>query len=777
MAEVYAAYDPELDRKIALKFLRGRAPDGAGHDDGRLLLEAKAIARLSHPNVITVHDVGTLESRVFIAMEYVEGGTLSTWLTETSRSWAEIVTIFAYAARGLGAAHAANLVHRDFKPQNVMVGRNGVVRVMDFGLARQIDGKAPEQIADASATGSEIAGTPPFMAPEQLRGAAPDARSDQFSFSVALYRALYGEHPFFEGCSLAGLRAAVTAGRLRPPPANSTVPTWLRRVVARGLSARPDDRWPSMGQLVKALLANPAKGRRRLLRNAAAALLLCSVAATVGWASRREAQLCPERPERLGDAWNLAEGLTYGQRRDAVRAAFGAVGGPTASQAWERVSVLLDGYARLWLTMHRSACEATHVAREQSPEVLELRMACLEDRHQALGSLTRLLAAASSDVVEHAADAVRALPPLARCGDIPLLRAAGTASLGVQASARVTDLRRQAEAIRVSFDLGDEKSAVTRGRTLLAEARVLGHPPLIAEILLMLGRFAGDAGRYVEAETTLRESARVALSARRDDIAAEAYEVLGGALDCLPQESLVLLELAEALLDRTGSEQGRLRSWILHDRGNALTIAGDYQAALALLAEGLALKEKILAPDDPDIARTLMSQAEALHAMERDDEALPINARATRLLSAANGPSNVLVAMSLSNQGEYLLGLGRAAEALASLQDATERLQQTLGRDHRYLGFSLTAMGRALLRLGRAADARPQLERALRIREANELDATLTAETRSALAEALLATGDKKRAADMTAAAASRRRGEAPPRATTVSLFDGWLTR
>jgi serine/threonine protein kinase len=307
MGEVYAAYDPHLDRMIALKVLRSQAGDDTpAQGQRRLMREAQAIARLSHANVITVHDVGTHDGRVFLAMEYVEGQTLSGWLTP-ARTEAEIVGIFREAARGLAAAHAAGVVHRDFKPQNVMVAGDGTVRVTDFGLARRLDaveagppglvtrgGLAPTSDMSLTKTG-ELVGTPRYMAPEQLAGRPIDARSDQFSFCVALYEAIYGEHPFLapgprpapgerNRGELDELVVALRAGVVRPRPANRRVSGWLRRVVMRGLSAAPGDRWPSMDHLIAALAGDRARQRRRPLLLASAAL--AALAVSIGFASR-----------------------------------------------------------------------------------------------------------------------------------------------------------------------------------------------------------------------------------------------------------------------------------------------------------------------------------------------------------------------------------------------------------------------------------------------------------------------------------------------------------
>ncbi|MFP2913550.1 serine/threonine-protein kinase, partial [Pyxidicoccus sp. 3LFB2] len=252
MGVVLSAYDPKLDRKVALKLVRSLKGHGAAELQQRLLREAQAVARLSHPHVIAVFDVGTVDERLFMAMEFVEGPTLRKWLTATKRDWREVLAAFQQAGQGLAAAHAAGLVHRDFKPDNVLVDTRGRVRVTDFGLARfehvpasvlPSGALSPEAVPQdgLTRTGS-LLGTPGYMAPEQWDGQEVDARGDQFSFCVALHEALYGVRPFARG-------TPPDFTQLQPIPAQTPVPAWVRRVVLRGLSVAPEARFTSMDAL------------------------------------------------------------------------------------------------------------------------------------------------------------------------------------------------------------------------------------------------------------------------------------------------------------------------------------------------------------------------------------------------------------------------------------------------------------------------------------------------------------------------------------------------
>jgi hypothetical protein len=266
---VYAAIDPELGRHVALKLLKVDPRPGESGGQDRLLREARALARLSHPNVVAVYDVGAWSDRVFVAMEMITGRDLRGWLLVTPRRPPAVVDVFLAAGRGLAAAHAAGLVHRDFKPDNVLVGGDGRVCVTDFGLARALE----EARADEDGA---IVGTPAYMAPEQHLGRSADARSDQFGFCASLHEALYGERPF-AGVDLDELSAEIIAGRVQPPPRGAHVPATLARIVVRGLSSDPAARWPSM----EALLAALGRDRRKLWRRlAAVAAALLAVVVT-----------------------------------------------------------------------------------------------------------------------------------------------------------------------------------------------------------------------------------------------------------------------------------------------------------------------------------------------------------------------------------------------------------------------------------------------------------------------------------------------------------------
>jgi len=335
MGVVFAAYDPDLDRKVAVKLLRVDRP---GSDSQlRLLREAQALARLSHPNVVQVHDAGTLGDQVFVAMEFVRGHDLRAWLTGPPRPQADILRMFVAAGHGLAAAHDAGLVHRDFKPENVLVGADGRARVADFGLARHgpdvapdahsnaddADARPPQTALDVSLTATgAVLGTPAYMSPEQHLGQPADARSDQFAFCVALWEALYDQRPFV-GDTYVELRTSVLAGTLVPPPAGTRVPRRLGELLRRGLATEPGQRHASMHALLEALVRDPARARRRWLAGAVLSTMALGTAfAFADWRASA-ANVCSGGADELASTWN-----------DERRAALSSPSRPPRTPTW-----------------------------------------------------------------------------------------------------------------------------------------------------------------------------------------------------------------------------------------------------------------------------------------------------------------------------------------------------------------------------------------------------------------------------------------------------------
>ena len=289
MGVVWSARDTALDREVAIKVIRSSArPEPM---QLRLLGEARAMARLSHPNVVTVHDIGTVEGSLFVAMERVDGGTLRDWLSSVPQPWTEVVTKFIGAGRGLGEAHRSGLVHRDFKPDNVLMARGGVPRVSDFGLALELNRAVeavpvgPDPAEPAVSQESHLVGTLAYMAPEQLLGEKLTGRSDQFGFCVALYEGLYGVRPFAPlvgEAVIPSLLSVIREGRMTAPLASSDVPKRVRAAVLRGLSFDGGKRWSSMDALV-AELERCMRRRWRLLSASLVGVVVWALVALAGY--------------------------------------------------------------------------------------------------------------------------------------------------------------------------------------------------------------------------------------------------------------------------------------------------------------------------------------------------------------------------------------------------------------------------------------------------------------------------------------------------------------
>jgi len=588
MGVVYAAHDPELDRQVALKVLRD--PDAEKVLQERLRREAQAMARLAHPHVVTVHEVDTDGEQVFIAMELVKGRTFAAWLTEAPRSWREIVAELLPAGEGLAAAHAAGLIHRDFKPENVLVGDDGRVRVVDFGLAR-IPGvrellRPRPQPSDTgptcSGTGTgALMGTPFYMAPEQFLGAETEARTDQFSFCVALFTAIVGEHPFI-GEDLESLSQGVLRGELRPPPRPDPLPRWLRSVLTRGLSVDPADRYPSMKDLLAALADDP---RRRLRRVASVAVPALALAAAVVLAS--QAVNAPHRPcQGAEKAW---AGIWDAERAAAVEKAFLATGEPSAAGNVARVERDLDAFAKAWAAAHTEACEATRVRGVQSEALLDKRMLCLETRLRNVRALIDRFVTADATTIERAPSALAGLMDLTGCADRQALE--GLARLPAEPAARahIAALSARVSEHRAARMVGGPGSGLAGARALLAEVRATGYRPLEAEMLYVLGWLEDDAGDYNAAVEAFEESVWAAEASRDDEQAVEAWTSLMievGIRQGRHDEALAMHPRVTALLERLDHRddlEGNLNLVMAQldaESGRSLDLERDAHAAL-----------------------------------------------------------------------------------------------------------------------------------------------------------------------------------------------------
>ncbi|MCU1280388.1 MAG: hypothetical protein JWM53_3934 [bacterium] len=710
MGVVYRAYDPELDRKVALKLVRAESRNAAALRQ-RLVREAQVMARVSHPNVLTVYDAGLYDEQVFIAMELVDGGTLCDWRRAATRSWREVLGRFVLAGRGLAAAHAVGLVHRDFKPDNVLIGQDGRVRVADFGLAlptSQSDPGEPlsppaQDLVRLTHSGARL-GTPGYMSPEQLRSEDVDARTDVFSFCVALYEALFGVRPF-AGDSADSLLSAIEAGQLRTPASNEA-PRWLRAAVERGLASQPDARYPSMDLLLTALHADPAPLRRRWLLSAAGLAVVCVAGLTYRHSQHSE-HMCRDGAAQLAGIWDTS-------RKQLLERAFAASGLPFAADANRTVAATLDRYGAAWAAMHDDACAATRFRGEQSEELLDLRIQCLADRRSELTALTQALVAPSKRELERSVEASAALSAIVECAAthelvnrVPLpkdpakRRAVAAASARVAAANAMTQLGRNAEALAL-LDLADAD----------AEA----WPPLAAERQYLLAAIAAIDGKPQKSEALGYASLMAAERGRDDDKVSRAWTLLGyvvgrdlGRAD----EGLRLLGLARASAERTSDPQHYLNLETAREAEVLLSV-GRFKEALEPLERQLAL-ERAAHLDEVRIAKILASYGNALALNGREEEAERTHDEALAIMAKNFGADHPLTCTSAVNLALDRVNLGRPREALPLLDRVLRARERQLRPGHPALASVLTNRAAALNALERYSEGLADAERAIGI--------------------------------------------------------------
>jgi tetratricopeptide (TPR) repeat protein len=611
------------------------------------------------------------------------------------------------------------------------------------------------------------------MAPEQFLSGATDARTDQFSFCVALHEGLYGERPFPSG-SLGELADAVVSGRVREPAAKTRPPSFLRRILLRGLSADPAARYPSMRELLEELRRDPARRRRTVLLGAVVGAVVLAGGVGMQRLATRSQRMCGAAADKLAGIWELGDD---GARRTAVHRAFLATGRGFAEQTWGRVSPLLDDYSRRWTASYTDSCEATHVRGDQSAEVLDLRTTCLEGSRGALRALTDLLERADGKVLVEAVNAAQALPALDRCSDVAALRAV-VPPPDAAARARVAVLSTRLAQIRALRDTGQWVLALDQVRAMTDEARAVGYEPLLAEVLATRGWLEDEAGDPATSVKTMSEVVWMALAAHRDDVAVEAASELmavnGYQLSRL-EDGRRWEGPADALLRRLGPGHDRMAGWVHQDRGTVAERAGDYQTAKREYEAALSFKQRALPPTHPDIGRTYYSLADVEILLGDGRAALRAADQAVTIYRAAYGSDSPLTWTPLDSRGEALNLLGRYGEAERDLRASLDKAEGLYGKEHAWTAFALSDLGVALLGQGKVGEAVPVLTQALGIRERLEPNQESIAETRFALARALWqAASDRPRALALARTARELYRNlHAHDR--QVAAIDAWL--
>ena len=739
MGVVYAGYDVGLDRKVALKLIR-RQLVSSNEMRARMIREAQAMARLSHPNVVQVYQVGQHDDEIYMAMEYVEGATLTAWLQAERRPWQVVLRTLIAAGRGLAAAHAAGLVHRDFKPENVLVGADGRPCVLDFGLV-DVEGAGQSLDADVRASVSSAAlssaglsristlslersgvsgglrltqvgrslGTPAYMSPEQHFGEEVGAAADQFSFGVTLYEALYGVRPFV-GLSWGEIKAQVRRGEVPPPPRDSKVPRRVFKILARSLATGADLRWPTLADMLDALERDP---RRTIVRVGAAVGL--AVAAAVGsYAAavvrHSEVEQCKTAGQELAGVWDEA-------RAGAAQRAFMATGAAYAGDTWVRVRGRLDAYANAWVGEQTRACEA-HVSGAQSTGLFDLRTRCLAHRRAHLAALVEVFAGADRSVLENAVQATAALPSVESCGDAEALLAEAAPPDDAETAERVESWRGRLARAGALEGTGQ----YTRGLELIAEARAaaegLRYAPLTAEVALVEGRLLMALARHDEAAAALTEALRAGLTLDLDALAAEAAArrifVIGEGQG-RREAALEGEAVAEALAGRAGD--AGVTALLHNNLGVVLASAGQGERARAQYLRGTLLLGREAGAKDPLIG-VLQHNLGGLARESRQPEVARQHYReAARLFAELLGEGHPFVAHPLGGMADVDWLEGQVEAAGEGFARSLALMEAAYGAEHVYLLHPLLGLGKVKARVGDREAATRLFRRAVQIGE------------------------------------------------------------
>jgi tetratricopeptide (TPR) repeat protein/predicted Ser/Thr protein kinase len=715
MGVVYEAHDPELNRKVALKLLRPDrvAADARREYEERLRREAQSLAQLLHPNVVAAYDVGTVGGQIFVAMEYVDGQTLDRWCRAARRPWRQILAHYLDAGRGLGAAHAAGLIHRDFKPENVLLGADGRVRVVDFGLARLASSREGTSESDRLAmalTGEGLRmGTPTYMSPEQYRGEELDAASDQFSFCVALYYGLYGTLPF-AAKTWEELAVARAKGIVQPPPRGTKVPRSVHRAIVRGLSVAREDRFPSMQALIEALLQDPLRTPKR------AAWWASSFAVALGAAFSIQhftdaARLCRGSERNLAGVWDA-------ERRQAIEAGLAGTGAPYAAATIREVVRAFDELSLRWVVMHRDACEATRVRGDQTEEILGLRMACLDAGLREMKALGDRFVEADREVAANAIRAVQNLPDVADCADLRALGLPVRPPSDPDALARVDRIRDGLAEVRSFEQTGRYREGLEAARALAREARAVAYRPLEAESLHLLGIFADEMGDLEAAEQSLEQAVWAAEAGRHDRLATRAWirliRVVGdrrGRYD----EARELAPRVTAALERIGGD-AELEASLSYALAIVAIDQGRYGEGEVELQRALSLLEKRFGSGDLRLVEPLRKLAFIAAHRDQSDVAL-VHLRRALTIQQRYYDEHPEIAATLETIANAEYVAARYTEAEAGFLRALEMREKVFGKEHISIANTLHSLAAVYMFQARPHDAVRNIRQAIAMDE------------------------------------------------------------
>ncbi len=705
MGVVLAAYDPELDRKVAVKLVRPDMMRSGSRD--RMIREARSMARLSHPSVISVYDAGEHEGAIYIAMEFVEGKTLSELLPSLN-GWRAVLDVMIPAARGLAAAHAQELVHRDFKPDNVMVAHDGRVLVMDFGLARA-DGDEPiradtgphqihllEEARSSSALGdSDVAltragammGTPAYMPPEQFLGGRVDARADQFSFCVTLWQAVYGQRPF-PGEGVWELADAVMEGRRRTPPTGKAVPRWLYALLDRGLQTNPAERFEGMQSMLDAI----ERGRSRR-RNVAITLGLLGPlvvgGAVYGANEAWEARILA----RCADEARVS--LPWPSRAEDVRAAIDDVGTSFGAETYATISADLDAWVERFVEARSALCFDERVEHSMSERAVAATIECVESTSRSVDGVLETLMGGDRTMLVFAVDNIHASTSLEPCEDTARLTRMPEAAPEIrdQVRAALRDLSRTS----VMQMTGDNAGALELAEQALESLESSGYAWGIAKGLVRVGSIQMTGGEIDSARVTLERGFYAAGALGDDELCAEAARLLSGVgLGSPPHDVdwargwMLQARMFHARLDMSSSLR---EAEVLEGFAATLNEAGEPSTRdeeVALMREARALRVAEAGPNHPSV---LVADLNIAAYEEDPKKALAaLEAGRARMVDAFGTKHPLMVSLWMMT-AQLRADIGDLALAVEDARHAVSLSTELLGEEHPQTHFAQKVLG------------------------------------------------------------------------------------
>ncbi len=785
MGAVYRARDRRLDREVAIKRLKEWVLDERAQT--RLAREAQTLAQLSHPNVVEIYERFADSGGFALVMELIRGPTLAQWMKEGPHPWREVLAVFRQAASGLAAAHEAGVVHRDFKPANVMLGDDGRVRVMDFGVAKPTGASIEDEplaprpeASDAAwdevltATGM-VVGTPAYMAPEQFQDLPADGRADQYALCVALWQALCGQRPH-HGDSYVELGRA----KLQAPPSwpkHVDVPGRLVMAIRRGLCPEVEDRWPSMRPLIDEF---DAVARRPRLRRP---LLVGAVVAATGAVAAIAAVVVesgPERAESRCEDTALHSGPWSPARRDALRTAVLSTGASYAAGTWDTLSLSLDAYAAQWAEARAQLCAPDAAADPRFDD----RLRCLAACRDAFEAATQILAEADRDGLAAASEAVTRMPPLAACRDPTTLDAESTPADPLTQE-QVATQRHELARVRSLVEAGRCADALAILEPLGPAVEQTAFAPVRGELRLAVGAATSCDGDYARAAESYQdayffateqglgsistraavelvevvgidqerfdeaerwaEHASAELARRPDDRALARYHTVRGELHHVAgryEDAVAAYRQSLAVLEKLDAGELRHRS-VEGKMADSLRVLGRHDEALQIVEGLVEFGERSLGPEHPSVANHLVSLA-TLHGEAGDPEQAEATLRrAVAMLERIFDHDHPSVLRAVGNLAMTVSILGRSAEAIELHRRVIAGMEQRFGDDHANVAIALNNIGIDQLAVGDVEAAAASHRRALEIREQSlGMEHMLTASSLANLADVQLALGD-----------------------------------